>query len=252
MRGTSLSLVRRAAALLILLPALEVHAAELPWVDARQVVLVTSSDWDASAGVLVAFERDAAGWRRMHGPFSVALGRSGSAWGRGLHAEQSGPLKKEGDGRSPAGVFRIGAAFGYEPSIASALAYRQSSASDYCIDVSGSPHYNRIVDANVVGRGAVAGSTEPMRLDVHANGDVRYKLGFVIEHNAEDAPERGSCIFAHLWRTIGEPTSGCTSMDEQALRALLAWLRPDHAPIFVLLPEGEYARRESSWRLPDL
>jgi hypothetical protein len=41
-------------------------------------------------------------------------------------------------------------------------------------------------------------------------------------------------------------------MDEHALRALLAWLRPDRTPIFVLLPEPEYARRESSWRLPDL
>jgi L,D-peptidoglycan transpeptidase YkuD (ErfK/YbiS/YcfS/YnhG family) len=252
MSGTSLALVRSAAALLILVAALEAGAADLPWRDARQVILVTSTNWDATAGVLVAFERDPAGWRRMHGPFSVALGRSGSAWGRGLHPQQRGPQKKEGDGRSPAGVFRIGAAFGYEASIASALAYRQSSASDYCIDVSGSPHYNRIVDANVVGQAAVARSTEPMRLDVHANGDVRYKLGFVIEHNVEGAPQGGSCIFAHLWRTSGEPTAGCTSMDEQALRALLAWLRPDYAPIFVLLPQGEYARRESSWRLPDL
>jgi L,D-peptidoglycan transpeptidase YkuD (ErfK/YbiS/YcfS/YnhG family) len=249
----SASLVCSAAAtVLTFLPAPGALAADLPWRDARQMVVVASNGWDAADGVLVAFERDGAGWKRTHGPFPVALGRSGSAWGRGLHARQSGPQKKEGDGRSPAGVFRIGAAFGYEPTIASALAYKQSSASDFCIDVSGSPLYNRIVDAKVVGEAAVARSTEPMRLDVHANGDVRYKLGFVIEHNVEAAAGGGSCIFAHLWREAGEPTSGCTSMHEPALRALLAWLRPERTPIFVLLPQDEYARREAAWRLPDL
>ena len=247
------ALVRGAlAALSTLLPALGADAGDLSWRDARQVVLVTSSDWDATVGVLTAFEREEGGWKRVHGPFPAALGRSGSAWGRGLHTQQDGPQKKEGDGRSPAGVFRIGAAFGYEPAITSELNYRQSSASDFCIDVSGSPLYNRIVDANVVGQAAVAGSTEPMRRDLHANGDVRYKIGFVIEHNQDAAPQGGSCIFAHLWRTAGEATAGCTSMDEQALRALLAWLRPDHMPVFVLLPQAEYARRESAWRLPDL
>ena len=126
------------------------------------------------------------------------------------------------------------------------------SASDYCIDVSGSPLYNRIVDARVVGEAAVKGSTEPMRLDLHSKGDVRYKLGFVIDHNAEGAPQGGSCIFAHLWRSPDEPTAGCTSMDETVMRTLLAWLRPDARPVFVLLPEAEYARKESEWGLPDL
>lgn len=247
------SFVRAAlAAILAFSSAARAADGDPPWRAARQLVLVTSSDWNAAGGVLLAFEREAAGWKRVHGPYAVALGRSGSAWGRGLHPPQTGLEKKEGDGRSPAGVFRIGSAFGYEPTIGSALTYKQSSASDYCIDVSGSPLYNRIVDANVVGRAAVAGSTEPMRLDLHSKGDVRYKLGFVIEHNVEGAAQGGSCIFAHLWRAAGEPTSGCTSMDEQSLRALLAWLRPDQNPIFVSLPQDEYALRESSWGLPDL
>ena len=170
----------------------------------------------------------------------------------GLHPKQTTPLKQEGDGRSPAGVFRIADAFGYAEAARTTLPYRAMSASDYCIDVSGSPLYNRIVDARVVGEAAVKGSTEPMRLDLHSKGDVRYKLGFVIDHNAEGAPQGGSCIFAHLWRSPGEPTAGCTSMDETVMRTLLAWLRPDARPVFVLLPEAEYARKESEWGLPDL
>jgi L,D-peptidoglycan transpeptidase YkuD (ErfK/YbiS/YcfS/YnhG family) len=128
--------------------------------------------------------------------------------------------------------------------------YQPMQASDYCIDVPTSPLYNRIVDADEVGATAVQGSSEPMRLDLHANGDRRYALGFVIGHNEAALARGGSCIFAHLWRTPGEPTAGCTSMDESAMRHLLGWLRPERQPRFVLLPRAEYARLQDAWQLP--
>jgi len=227
-------------------------ATDTAWSDARQLVLVVTPGWDANQGRLAAFELRDGAWQTVRGPVPVAIGRSGSAWGIGLHPAQSGVQKREGDGRSPAGVFRIGQAFGYAPSLATALHYSGMGESDYCIDVSGSPHYNRIVDAAIVGAHAVAGSTEPMRRDLHANGDVRYKLGFVIEHNAEGAAQGGSCIFAHLWRTPGEATAGCTAMTEPVMRELLGWLRDDRRPVFVLLPQSEYARLKTRWHLPDL
>jgi L,D-peptidoglycan transpeptidase YkuD (ErfK/YbiS/YcfS/YnhG family) len=228
-----------------------IDAADLAWREEQQLVIVTTSDWDADQGVLTAYELAQDQWKQVQPPTPVAVGRAGAAWGVGLHPQQSaGPIKKEGDGRSPAGVFRISEAFGYAASESTALAYKGMRESDYCIDVSGSPLYNRIVDARVVGESAVRGSTEPMRRDIHANGDVRYKLGFVIEHNVQGAPQAGSCIFAHLRRSADEPTSGCTSMDEPAMRALLAWLRPDRQPVFVLLPQSEYARVKAEWKLP--
>jgi L,D-peptidoglycan transpeptidase YkuD (ErfK/YbiS/YcfS/YnhG family) len=123
-------------------------------------------------------------------------------------------------------------------------------AADWCIDVPASPLYNRIVDAREVGDAAVAGSTEPMRRDLHAAGDQRYRLGFVIEHNAAARPGAGSCIFAHLWKAPGEATAGCTAMEEPAMQDLLAWLDPRRQPVFVLLPLAEYQRLWSHWRLP--
>lgn len=212
--------------------------------------MVITPGWDANQGVLSAFEFVDGEWRPAHDGVPVTIGRSGSAWGIGLHPAQSGLLKQEGDGRSPAGIFRIGDAFGYAQSVQTSLHYSGMSASDYCVDMSGSPLYNRIVDANVVGAAAVAGSTEPMRRDIHARGDQRYKLGFVIEHNRTGAAQAGSCIFAHLWRSAGEATSGCTAMTEPAMRDLLAWLRGDRQPIFVLLPQSEYSRLAQSWNLP--
>jgi L,D-peptidoglycan transpeptidase YkuD (ErfK/YbiS/YcfS/YnhG family) len=217
---------------------------------AQQLVVVVTSDWDANQGVLHTFERSDARWQPRARDVAVAIGRTGAAWGVGLHEPQAGVQKREGDGRSPAGMFEIGTAFGYAPKESAGIAYRAMSEFDYCIDVNESPHYNRIVDARVVGRDAVEKSTEPMRRDIHARGDQRYKLGFVIEHNPRHVTARGSCIFAHLWGTPGQTTAGCTAMNETAMRDLLTWLDERKRPIFVLLPYAEYRRLEVEWKLP--
>lgn len=221
------------------------------WRDARQLVLVTAADWDADRATLRRYERTRDAWRQVGEPQPVMLGRSGSAWGLGLHPAQSaGPTKREGDGRAPAGVFAIGSAFGYAASANTSLPYEPMQASDYCIDVPESPLYTQLVDANVVGSDAVAGSTEPMRRDVHVDGDQRYRLGFIIEHNRQARPMAGSCIFAHLWKSPDDATAGCTAMAPATMDALLAWLRPERQPVFVLLPDAEYARLQSAWGMP--
>lgn len=222
------------------------------WHDARQLVLVTVADWNTDHGQLRSFERgDTGDWQQVGTTAPVVIGRAGAAWGLGLHAPQpAGPVKKEGDGRAPAGVFTIGTAFGYADRAATALPYAAMDASDYCIDVSDSPLYNRIVDAGEVGQAAVEGSTEPMRRDIHADGDPRYRLGFVVEHNLQATPMAGSCIFAHLWKSPTTATAGCTAMDEAVMERLLGWLQPERQPVFVLLPEREYARLHTAWRLP--
>ncbi|HEY0506092.1 MAG TPA: L,D-transpeptidase family protein [Lysobacter sp.] len=222
------------------------------WSDARQLVLVTTAGWDATTGELRRYERAGGGWREVGEAVPIAVGRNGSAWGVGLHdAQADGPHKREGDGRAPAGVFRIGTAFGYADRAATGWPYQGMTASDWCIDVPESNLYNRIVDAKDVGEAAVAGSTEPMRRDLHAGGDARYKLGFVIEHNPGNTRGAGSCIFAHLWKAPGEPTAGCTAMAEPAMQALLAWLQPKRRPVFVLLPNDELERLQNRWRLPE-
>jgi len=231
------------------------HAAKpeaIAWNDAQQLVLVTTADWNANHGTLRTFVRDGDSWRAVTAAAPVTVGKSGSAWGLGLNAPQPGVQKQEGDGRAPAGVFRIGTAFGYADTARTALPYDAMQASDWCIDVSTSPLYNRIVDADDVGKAAIEGSTEPMRRDLHAQGDQRYKLGFVIEHNAQATSGAGSCIFAHLWKAPGEATAGCTAMDEPVMQDLLAWLDRRRRPVFVLLPDAEYARLKEDWQLPEV
>ena len=255
--------IRRTATLLLPLllatacahsPSNDTGDAARPWADAGQMVLVTTADWDANQGVAARYERDtdAAAWRQI-AAFPVSIGRHGSAWGSGLHPAtdvDAGPVKREGDGRSPAGVFALGTAFGYAGQASTGLPYAQMQSDSWCMDVPDSPLYNRIVDAREVGQAAAAGSTEPMRLDLHRQGDPRYRLGLVIEHNADSVPRAGSCIFAHLWRTPGEVTAGCTAMADADMEALLAWLDADQSPRFVLLPQAQRQRLATAWNLP--
>lgn len=222
------------------------------WRDARQLVLVVTDGWDATTGTLQRFELRDGRWQAASMPSPISVGRNGAAWGLGLHPAQSGgPQKQEGDGRAPAGVFTLGEAFGYAGEAATAMPYRPMQATSYCIDVPDSPLYNRIIDTRTEGEAAAKGSTEPMRLDLHNNGDPRYREGLVIGHNPTATPRAGSCIFAHLWRTPGEPTAGCTAMAAETMDGMLAWLRPDARPVFVLLPRAEYDRLAHDWRLPE-
>lgn len=217
---------------------------------ARQLVLVVVPDWSSSRGTLSCHERRDAGWQAVRGDVPVTIGTAGCGWGVGLHpADGDGPTKREGDGRSPAGVFAVGDAFGAEERLETGLAYFPMTRHHWCVDAAGSPHYNRIVDDRTVGPDAVRG-TEPMRRDIHLDGDACYVVGFMIRHNAACAAGLGSCIFAHPWKAPGAPTAGCTAMAEADLREILAWLEAGAEPRFALLTAAELRRRWRDWDLP--
>jgi len=249
------SFLRRAAVLAAVTFAVQAVAAPAtpPWRGVRQLVLVTVDGWNSDQGVLRRYAREDGHWAAIGAPLPVVIGKNGAAWGLGLQPpRQDGPIKREGDNRSPAGVFRIGTTFGYAPTIATAMPYRALGATDWCMDVSGARYYNRIVDAKVVGADAVKGSSEPMRRDIHVHGDQRYRMGFVIDSNPDAKPGAGSCIFGHLWASPTTGTAGCTAMTPESMRDLLGWLKPEDHPVFVLLPRQAYASVKDDWQLPAL
>ena len=259
--GTRPMPLRRITALLLSLTlAACAHRATLPaddaqhWAKAQQLVLVTSADWDATTGELRRYEREGDGWAPVGEAMPVTLGRNGSGWGLGLNPQRGdGPVKREGDGKAPAGVFAIGTAFGYADHVETGLHYQAMTRNDWCIDVPASNFYNRIIDRSTVKAPYLDQSSEPMRRDLHADGDQRYREGFVIEHNQGGAArEGGSCIFAHLWKAPGEPTAGCTAMAADSMDALLGWLDARRKPVFVLLPKAQYAALRKDWKLPAL
>lgn len=250
LRHACIAALRCACLLLAGMSAAPAHE-KLAWDTSKQLVLVVTDDWNSTRGTLQRFERRHGKWIAVSAAAPIAVGKNGAAWGDGLNAAQDGaPQKHEGDGRAPAGVFGFGTAFGYAPHARTQMPYLATDADDWCIDVEASPLYNTLVNAKQVGAAAVEGSSEPMRRDLHADGDQRYRNGLVIANNARNLPGHGSCIFAHLWKAPGEPTAGCTAMAPATMDALLAWLDPRRKPVFVLLPRAEYARLKTQWKLP--
>ena len=234
------------------LAAAPAHA-QAPAPDALQALVVTTADWDSTAATVRRFARatPAARWREVGRPMRAAVGRSGLGWGDGLHPaadSAAGPVKREGDGRAPAGVFRLSSAFGYAPPSESRwirLPYHAADVSIECVDDDASAYYNRRVDRDTVARVDWT-SHEEMR-----RNDGLYRLGVWVDHNsAPPAAGRGSCIFLHVWDGPGRPTAGCTAMDAAAMREVLAWLDPAARPALVQLPAAALAARRRGWGLP--
>ena len=207
----------------------------------RQLVLVTSPDWDSPSGTLQLYVRSDSSWIPTGEKVAVVLGKNGLGWGRGLHAaELPGPEKREGDGKAPAGIFTFGEAFGYPqaPPPGLKLSYRQATARDYWVDASSSSAYNswvRIPEDQENEPKKYWSSVERMKRRDHL-----YELGLIIKHNMEPAiAQKGSAIFLHVWRSPGAPTLGCTAMDKQELINLLTWLDPEKHPLLIQAPEAE-------------
>ena len=222
-----------------------------------QLVIVISDNWSATSGQLYQFSRVAGQpWQVTGQTSQVDLGRNGTAWGLGLHPVQSGPQKQEGDGKAPAGLFRLSAAFGALPTLATQMPYQQMSRFDYCIDVPTSPLYNQTLDVRQYRPEWTAGSSEPMRRDLIPKPDAVYEQGLFIDHNFSSGEARqtgaGSCIFMHLKSPDGRKTAGCTALAPEHLTALLQWLSPQAEPLYLLLPASEYQNLQQDWLLPAL
>ena len=237
---------------LLLLAAAPAGAFTLPE-GTRQLIVGRAESWEATEARLQRWERDPAGgaWRAVGVAVPARLGRNGLAWGRGLHPAMPGLQKKESDGRAPAGVFAVGGAFGDEADVPRhpALPYRRVTPADLWVEDAESPHYNR----HLVLPDGRAPATDWERKQQMKQGDPAHKLKLFIAHNAgaDVQPGAGSAIFFHIWREGGgKPSTGCTVMDEAVLREWIGWIDPSRQPLYVLLPEEEYAARRAGWKLP--
>ena len=224
--------------------------------DTGQLLVALADSWEHPTGTLALFERatpDSA-WQVVERPFPVCFGRTGLAWGRGLHGADilpPGPVKREGDGKAPAGVFALGPAFAYEPQELGQVKMPVLRAQDtlICVDDAASGLYNTLVNTGV-DIGADAGSDLPSHERMR-RPDELYRFGLVVRHNMDPAvPGSGSCIFLHIWRGPQSPTSGCTAMAQEHMKALIQRLDPAQKPLLVQLPKDEYARLRGTWGLP--
>ena len=241
-------MIRFLSALLATMLTAPVLTAQDAWSTSRQMVLVTTASWDAPEATVSLWTRTGPDvpWEAASSVMPAVVGRNGLGWGRGLHeASATGPQKREGDGRAPAGVFRLAFAFGYEAEAPGVrMPYRQATDATRCVDDTASRWYNRWVQEDAVARDW--GSHEEMR-----RRDELYRLGVWVEHNADPPrPGEGSCIFLHIRAGGGAPTSGCTALEPESLETIVHWLDPAALPVLVQLTTAERRRLRDSWQLP--
>jgi len=211
----------------------------------RQLLVVSSDGFTNNKATLQAYERKESTWVKVFDPAEVNLGRNGLGWGEGIvefaHLADE-PLKYEGDGKSPAGLFSLDFFFGYEKKDFQ-FPYLQVDGDTLCIDDSSAQEYNRIIQEKEDHRFK---SFEFMKRQ-----DRLYYLGIVVGHNKDRLARRGSCIFIHIEkytqalpgadplsaRPKALPTAGCTSMHEDRLLEIMRWLDKSKDPLLLQLPD---------------
>jgi L,D-peptidoglycan transpeptidase YkuD (ErfK/YbiS/YcfS/YnhG family) len=218
--------------------------------NAQQLLVVITDNWDNYEGTLYGFKKQNHKWILQFSN-AVVIGSKGMGTGEGIFplSIDNAPVKKEGDLKSPAGIFKIGTAFGYasyEDAKWIKGSYIKASDTLICIDDIHSGYYNKLV------------KNDPEKKDwnsfeyMHRKDDY-YKWGLFVNHNA-DKPlaGKGSCIFLHIWANDHEGTEGCTAMKEADMLRILHWINAKLAPILVQFPKAEYLQLAKKYNLPEI
>jgi L,D-peptidoglycan transpeptidase YkuD (ErfK/YbiS/YcfS/YnhG family) len=150
------------------------------------------------------------------------VGRPWTAW---LGQNGTSPAKREGDRRTPTGIFGfLPTMYGIAPNPGVQYAYRRLVCGDWWVEDPASPWYNRF-------RHVPCGSTPPFRVkseDMSRSPTAYRHLAVIAYNRAPVVPGRGSGIFLHV--STGRPTLGCVSLPLPRLIATLRWLRPSAHP----------------------
>jgi L,D-peptidoglycan transpeptidase YkuD (ErfK/YbiS/YcfS/YnhG family) len=189
-------------------------AKDLPQRTTQVVRTVSSRDYCRRVWCTVtqAWERVDGEWR-MRREFRSTIGSNG--WGK----------QREGDGRSPVGVYRIKVTFTTQPTNPGLMPWRQRRATSIVSSSAGS-NYNTWLEVP----GVTSGNRPSMR------------SGWVVDFNhvrlrpgagAAPVQGKGSGIFYHTSKPGARwaPTAGCTQVgNPRSMRWLLTWLRPGARP----------------------
>jgi len=175
------------------------------------VIAVAASSYGTSTATFTAYERVAAGWKQVFGPWPAYIGRNGVA---------PAGAKREGDGRTPSGVYGFDFMFGVNADPGVRFPFRRITGPNIVWDDDpASPNYNEWIDSNTASAGA---SPEPM------DNTPSYLYGAVIAYNDARTPGLGSAIFLHV--SHASSTAGCVSLPVDELLEVLRWLDPARSP----------------------
>jgi L,D-peptidoglycan transpeptidase YkuD (ErfK/YbiS/YcfS/YnhG family) len=185
---------------------------------ATQLVTVLAPSRTSTQSQLELWRKAGDCWRRLRGPWTAWVGRRGVS-----------PSKREGDRRTPSGLFGFGRVmYGVAGNPGVRYRYHRIVCGDWWVEDPRSPYYNQF-------RHVPCGSRPPFRIvsEDMSRSPTAYRHLAVIDYNASPVvPGRGSGIFLHA--STGRPTIGCVSLPLGQLLGVLRWLRPSAKPLIVI------------------
>ncbi len=188
-----------------------------PLNEALRLVLVTTPDMESSKARLQLFERTSVGapWRPVSAEEPAMVGKKGLAWGLPFlsYMREGEPEKVEGDNRTPAGFFKLGASFGFADVKRDGY-IKIEPGQTVCVEDAASPHYNTITTR--------AKLTPETKADNMSDTSL-FRNGLFVDYPSDRQSARGSCIFIHVWKTPDTKTSGCVALPEPRVKALQAF-----------------------------
>ena len=126
--------------------------------------------------------------------------------------------KREGDGKTPVGVYEIRRGFGLAMPPAVNIAYTQLTGGEQWVDDAASTRYNQWVTKDTTP--VDWNSAEDLPKET-----VAYRYVAVVEYNTANIVKgAGSAIFLHC--SLGRPTSGCISVSEESMSKILGLIKP--------------------------
>lgn len=127
---------------------------------------------------------------------------------------------KEGDGKTPVGVFRFTKAFGIKENPGTKMEYTQVDKSHYWVDDAASKYYNQFV------------SSEEVMQDWDSAEHIceyeeAYQYVLAISYNSERIPGLGSAVFLHCISKGAEATAGCIAIPEVYMKKIIKSVGPE-------------------------
>jgi D-alanyl-D-alanine dipeptidase len=235
----------------------ETAPTEVPFERSLQAVVVVTPNWESVQGKALLVERknERSKWKPVGDKFPVVVGKNGLGLAVNVFAvvaELGGDppghkiIKKEGDGRAPAGLFPLTFTFG-NSDVGSKLPFTKLDEFTECVDDVRSDFYNKIVNRMPVGNLDWKSSEKMLAVGP------QYDLGVFVAYNSYPVIiGNGSCIFLHIWKDANTGTAGCTAMARENLKRIVKWLDPAKAPYLVQMTQAAYGSEREILKLPKL
>lgn len=126
--------------------------------------------------------------------------------------------KREGDGKTPTGIYSFGQAFGVAGNPGTSRSWLQVTNNHYWVDDSNSPYYNKLVDVSQTG---VQWSSAEHLISY----PTAYRYAIAVNYNTTCTPGAGSAIFLHC--STSGATAGCISVSQSNMIRILQSLQGD-------------------------